>query len=171
LIRGCIKINSKRKGKIVSTKNLSITIAGMKITKYLLSMIIISLFTGCATQKPIEWSAIGGSRSDATVKLAYSYKYGTPNPDINQAIHLAKSRCASWGYASAELFGGESKVCNGQIEPGLLGVQTCTGEWTVTKEFQCTGEGNASKTSASQATDADTEEEPAPVKKRKKRKK
>jgi hypothetical protein len=139
------------------------------MTKLLFSLIIISLCYGCATQKPVEWSAIGGSRADATVKLAYSYKFGTPNPDINQAIHLAKSRCASWGYASAELFGGESKVCNGEVKP-FLGESTCSGEWTVTKEFQCTGEGNASKTSAPEETDAVANDEPAPTKKHKKRK-
>lgn len=120
--------------------------------KLFLSLVIAAL-TGCAAQKPIEWSAVGGSRSDATVKLAYNYKFGTPNPDINQAIHLAKSRCASWGYASAELFGGESKVCNGTVEPGLLGTPMCSGEWTVTKEFQCTGEGNASQSSTKQNDD------------------
>ncbi len=127
----------------------------------------ILIVSGCMpVQKPIEWSAIGGSRSDATVKLAYSYKYGTPNPDINQAVHLAKSRCASWGYASAELFGGESKVCNGQIEPGLLGTPMCNGEWTVTKEFQCTGEGNKSQTSDSEntSTSESSENQPAPKK-------
>ncbi len=139
--------------------------------KLLFSIVIVSIFSGCAVQKPIEWSAIGGSRSDATVKLAYSYKYGTPNPDITQAIHLAKSRCASWGYASAELFGGESKVCNGQVEPGLLGVPRCTGEWTVTKEFQCTGEGNASTTKSSEDSSAsEAAEEPVQPKKHKKRK-
>lgn len=138
--------------------------------KLFFPLIIIFVFTGCAVQKPIEWSAIGGSRSDATVKLAYNYKYGTPNPDINQAIHLAKSRCASWGYASAELFGGESKVCNGEVKP-FLGESTCTGEWTVTKEFQCTGEGNASTTKASEnATAPEYTEEQAPPKKHKKRK-
>ena len=124
--------------------------------KLLFPTIIISVLSGCLpAQKPIEWSAMGGSRSDATVKLAYSYKYGTPNPDINQAIHLAKSRCASWGYASAELFGGESKVCNGQTEL-FLGTVTCKGEWTVTKEFQCTGQGNIEQPSVTDSTNTQT---------------
>ena len=132
--------------------------------------IIISITSGCMpVQKPIEWSAIGGSRSDATVKLAYSYQYGTPDPDINQAIHLAKSRCATWGYASAEVFGGQTKVCNGEIKPGILGGQMCSGEWTVTKEFQCTGQGNASQPSDSKNTPTQTStSEKPPQKKRKK---
>jgi hypothetical protein len=51
-----------------------------------------------------------------------------------------------------------------------LGESTCTGEWTVTKEFQCTGEGNALTTKASEnATAVEDSEEQAPPKKRKKR--
>jgi hypothetical protein len=112
--------------------------------KLLLSALIVSVTSACVpVQKPVEWSAMGGSRSDATVKLQYSYTHGDPNPDISQAIHLAKSRCASWGYASAEVFGGQSKVCNGETKPGILGTPMCMGEWVVTKEFQCTGQGNA----------------------------
>ena len=113
------------------------------MNKLLFSIVILSLLSGCLPPpRPVEWSAVGGSRSDATIKLQYSYMNAqTPNPDINQAIHLAKSRCASWGYASAEVFGGESKACSGEIKPGILG-SFCTGEWVVTKEFQCTGQGN-----------------------------
>jgi hypothetical protein len=96
-------------------------------------------------QKPVEWSALGGSNSDGTVKLGYTYKFGTPNPDINQAIHLAKSRCVSWGYASAEAFGGEIKTCQGTTKPGFLGDATCSGEWLITKEFQCTSSGGQNR--------------------------
>ncbi len=137
----------------------------------MVTLLLISL-PGCVSQKPVEWSAVGGSRADATVKLQYSYKYGTPNPDISQAIHLAKSRCASWGYASAELFGGENRVCNGSREPGLLGEEHCKGEWVVTKEFQCTGDGMAKKPESEPVAEpVVNEEQPAPVKAKKSKKK
>lgn len=144
--------------------------------KLFLVTLSIAVLGGCTVRqaKPIEWSAVGGSRADATVKLQYSYTHGTPNPDINQAINLAKSRCASWGYASAELFGGESRGCSGVLAAGVLGVPLCQGgEWTVTKDFQCTGDGVALKQPPSAPVLAPAEEEEpiaAPVKKSKKKK-
>ncbi len=93
------------------------------------------LLSGCATTK--NWSATGGSRADATVRL--SYEYGTfERPQVNEmeAINLATSRCKTWGYTGAEAFGGVTRQCN--MSDGMGGCN----RWFVTKEFQCTGTGN-----------------------------
>jgi hypothetical protein len=61
----------------INSRSISIKENHMRQLVFLMPLILI--VSGCMpAQKPIEWSAIGGSRSDATVKLAYSYKYGTP---------------------------------------------------------------------------------------------
>ena len=93
------------------------------------------LLSGCATTK--NWSATGGSRADATVRLSYEYgAFEQPQTNEMEAINLATSRCKTWGYTGAEAFGGVTRQCN---MPGGMG--GCNG-WIVTKEFQCTGMGN-----------------------------
>jgi hypothetical protein len=100
----------------------------------LLGVAIITL-SGCATTK--NWSATGGSRADATVRLSYTYgPFEQPNASEQQALDLAASRCSTWGYTGAEAFGGVEQKCN---MPG--GMSGCA-QFQVTKEFQCTGTGN-----------------------------
>lgn len=96
-----------------------------------------ALLSGCATSK--NWSATGGSRADATVRLSYEYGlFEKPQVSEMQAISLATSRCQTWGYTGAEAFGGVTQQCN---MPDAMG--GCN-RWMVTKEFQCTGTGNNS---------------------------
>ncbi len=103
------------------------------------------LLVGCVVPK--QWAATGGSRADAVIRLSYSYgAFETPQVDDAQALALAEERCKTWGYHSAEAFGGLSKAC---IQPGSTGCN----EWQVTKEFQCVGTG------------AETKVKPKPVKK------
>lgn len=103
--------------------------------KALIMLAAVVLLAGCATQK--EWSATGGSRADATVKLSYEYgEFEIPQLDEAQAQVLAEARCKTWGYTGAEAFGGVTRQCNG---PG--GFAAC-GRYLVTKEFQCTGRGD-----------------------------
>ena len=93
---------------------------------------------GCATTK--NWSATGGSRADATVKLSYEYgAFERPQVNEMEALNLATSRCKTWGYTGAEAFGGSTQVCN---MPGGMG--GCN-RWLVTKEYQCTGTGTPSQ--------------------------
>ncbi|UKE63273.1 YecR-like lipofamily protein [Xanthomonas translucens pv. poae] len=93
------------------------------------------LFSGCASTK--TWSATGGSRADATVRLSYEYgAFEKPQTSENEAINLATARCKTWGYSGAEAFGGSTQQCN--MPGGMGGCQ----RWLVTKEFQCTGLGN-----------------------------
>lgn len=91
--------------------------------------------SGCATSK--SWSATGGSRADATVRLSYEYgAFEKPQTSEVEALNLAVSRCKTWGYTGAEAFGGVTQQCN--MPGGMGGCQ----RWLVTKEFQCTGMGN-----------------------------
>lgn len=98
------------------------------------AMLGVLVLSGCATTKP--WSAIGGSRADATVRL--SYEYGLlerPLTDDAEALDLAIARCRTWDYTGAEAFGGVTQVCS--VPSGMHGCD----RFVVTKEFQCTGSG------------------------------
>ena len=104
----------------------------MKIMLAALSAAVV--LAGCATAK--NWSATGGSRADATVKLSYEYgAFEKPQTNEMEALNLAISRCKTWGYTGAEAFGGVTQQCNA---PGGMG--GCN-RWLVTKEYQCTGTG------------------------------
>lgn len=93
--------------------------------------------SGCATTK--SWVATGGSRADATVRLSYTYgPFEQPHASEQEALNLATSRCAVWGYDGAEAFGGAEQRC---VAPGGMG--GCN-QFEVTKEYQCTGTGNPS---------------------------
>ncbi|UBB91487.1 YecR-like lipofamily protein (plasmid) [Xanthomonas oryzae pv. oryzicola] len=105
----------------------------MKI--FALAAIVAVLASGCASTK--NWSATGGSRADATVRLSYEYTaFEKPQTNETEAINLATSRCKTWGYTGAEAFGGITQQCN---MPGGMG--RCQ-RFLVTKEFQCIGLGN-----------------------------
>ena len=93
------------------------------------------VLSGCASTK--QWSATGGSRADATVRLSYEYgQFEKPQTNEQEALNLATARCKTWGYSGAEAFGGVTQQCN---MPGGMG--GCA-RFLVTKEFQCTGMGN-----------------------------
>ncbi|MFC6350519.1 hypothetical protein H7691_12565 [Stenotrophomonas sp. CW117] len=104
-----------------------------------LAACLVAIASGCATTK--EWSATGGSRSDGVVRLSYTQgEFESVTVNEAQGIDLATRRCATWGYTGAEAFGGVTRQCN---QPG--GFAGCA-LWTVTKEYQCLGEGNAHST-------------------------
>lgn len=120
--------------------------------KYLL--IVMFMLSGCTAQK--HWSATGGSRSDATVRLSYEYKgYESPVTSASEAISLARSRCRTWGYSSAEAFGGSTQTCS---QAG--GLNGCV-MWVVTKEFQCTGDGSEIKRTTGSTSKAKSSAKPA----------
>lgn len=104
----------------------------MKIV--LVAAIAAMSLVGCASTK--TWSATGGSRADATVRLSYEYgQFEKPQTSETEALNLAISRCKTWGYTGAEAFGGVTQQCS---LPSGMG---CA-RFVVTKEFQCTGVGN-----------------------------
>ena len=96
---------------------------------------VISILGSTEVKK--DWEATGGSRADGTVKLSYEIgALQTAVLDDGRAIQTATNRCKSWGYTSAEAFGGITRQCN-ESDPKLGCLR-----WFITKEFQCTGEGN-----------------------------
>lgn len=106
---------------------------------YLLVAVAVTAvaLTGCATTE--MWSATGGSRADATVRLSYTYgAFQVPHTSEQQALSLAVSRCDAWGYKGAEAFGGVERRCS--VSSGLGG---CS-QFEVTKEYQCMGTGRPS---------------------------
>lgn len=101
--------------------------------------------SGCVSTQPMDWQATGGSRADATVKLSIQYQAGIdPVLSASQAINEATRKCTAWGYAGADAFGGVKTEC-GQYYTGMFGSE-CVGIITVTKEYQCTGQGNETTT-------------------------
>ena len=105
--------------------------------KKLVTLFLAALFLcgiGCAKKVVKHWEAAGGSRSDATIVVGYSYMNGLeiPQVDPSQARQQALERCRAWGYQDAEPFGLVSK------HP-VYG----TNEIMVTQSFQCLGRGDA----------------------------
>jgi hypothetical protein len=98
----------------------------------LIGVTVVVGLASCATTK--DWAATGGSRSDGTVKLSYQYgMFESPKVSEQQAVELATSKCAAWGYSGAQAFGGEFKTCN-----AYNGYGSCV-SWLVTAEYQCLG--------------------------------
>lgn len=97
-----------------------------------LSIILIALFAvGCSSQK--SFNTVGGSKSDATVKMAYEYGlFERPVVNHQEAHDKAVKRCAAWGYTGAESFDNGYKTCIAQnYQSGGCNA------YRVTKEFQC----------------------------------
>jgi hypothetical protein len=114
-----------------------------KMMKFIAAMVMcVAAMAGCTMKVNKDWSATGGSRSDATVKMSYQYDPMAETPIVadEQALLLAKQRCLSWGYSDAEAFGGTTSICQ-QTVSGMYG-STCRNQ-LVTKEFQCIGRGDS----------------------------
>jgi len=95
-----------------------------------LSIVLMALITGCAVQK--DWVAIGGSKADGVVRLAYDDLAGQfPQVSEAQGVRTAAARCSTWGYSGAEAFGGVTRQC-------IDGFR-CAHQQVI-KEYQCTGE-------------------------------
>lgn len=97
--------------------------------KLVLAAVIVC--AGCATTLK-DMEPLGGSKADATVRMGYrvhEFEQALPNED--QALQSARARCAAWGYANAEPFGGGRTEC--EVRGGFSG---CI--WRrVTREYQC----------------------------------
>jgi hypothetical protein len=98
---------------------------------YRLILIVAALaFSGCAVQK--HYGASGGSKSDGTVKMSYTYGlFDKVTVDENAALVNAIRRCKVWGYQGAESFDFVNRQCQSTDGSG-----NCN-RWIVTKEFQC----------------------------------
>ncbi len=98
----------------------------------LFTCLCILLLAACATPKTL--TAMGGSKSDGVVHLAYEYGlFEEPVVDYIGGQATAKQRCKAWGYSNAEPFGGEQNDCK-----AVNGYGNCV-HAVVTISYQCTG--------------------------------
>lgn len=102
-------------------------------------LVILSLLgfflLGCQTIT--HMTAIGGSKSDGTVRLAYEHGiFDEVRIDTNHAIQTAIEKCSAWGYTNAEAFGGSTSFCT-----TYNGYGNCI-RARVTTEYQCIGSAN-----------------------------
>ena len=94
----------------------------------------VLLLSGCATiSETKEWSAIGGSKSDGSVKLAYPIALFNNSAPMYSGLPLAAKRCKAWGYRGASEFGGHTVQCESRN-----GFGDCL-RGNVVKEYQCIG--------------------------------
>ncbi len=79
----------------------------------MLCVLGIAVLAGCAKPAYKNWAAMDGSRNDGTVKLAFTWDPQREKPESStyQADDLAAQRCAAWGYAGAQPFGGSNQQC------------------------------------------------------------
>ena len=100
----------------------------------ILALISAMVLTACQTANPNQ-VAVGGSRADGTVKIAYEQpEMSNASPTMEAGRKLAAQRCQRWGYADAEAFGGATRTCIRR--PGFW---TNCMTYQITFEFQCTG--------------------------------
>lgn len=101
--------------------------------KYLYMFVAVALIvTGCATKVEKEWSVVGGSKSDATVRLAFEHSdLEIPVIDDSRGQKLATKRCQAWGYKDAVPFDKSMSNCL-----QVAGLGQCA-YFRVTTEYQC----------------------------------
>lgn len=100
--------------------------------KLLILVMLAVVVTGCSARK--NFYATGGSRADGSIDMAYDFKpFETPVVDYNQAVSIANSKCAVWGYERAEPFGGQTQNCQARDGWG-----NCTAGQMIVK-YQCIG--------------------------------
>lgn len=108
-----------------------------------ISLLFLSLTViGCAKNAVIKIpEAVGGSKSDGTVRMGYDYFASERvTPDWFKATLSAQNRCISWGYVKAEPFSGQMNHCI-EYGAGLLVNGAMPGvcaRGVVYKDFQCT---------------------------------
>lgn len=92
--------------------------------KMSLAAIVVLTVSGCAT--PNGWGAVGGSKSDAVVRLSYEFA-DNQLPDEDDGLKLAKERCGYWGFSGAKAFDVETRTC----------IDEQCSSYTIIKEYQC----------------------------------
>ena len=82
----------------------------MKKRTFIISLFAV-LLAGCAPPKSAVPYAIGGSRADASVEVAYDFSSFVKPPTNYSLLNIARKKCRAWGYKNAEPFGGHRKNC------------------------------------------------------------
>ncbi len=108
-----------------------------KITVFVFGLLFASII-GCAKPVHKDWFAMGGSKSDATVKLGVSWNPNTEQPETSrqQADSLAAQKCRTWGYEGAEAFGSVNQHCTNLQYTGYGPI--CY-QMQAEVQYQCTG--------------------------------
>lgn len=103
-----------------------------------MTLCALTLLTGCAVKK--DFYAMGGSRADGTVSMAYDFKqFEQPVVNHQQALSIAKQKCSVWGYDNTEAFGGQTVNCQQRD-----GFGNCVAGQVVI-QYQCLGNLDAGK--------------------------
>jgi hypothetical protein len=99
----------------------------------LLALLPVLALAACASTS--HWTAAGGNRGVGIVKLSYQYPESQPlSLSEAQAGQLAANRCNVWGYSQADAIPGQVRECS-DTDGGSCKL------WTVTREYQCSGDG------------------------------
>jgi len=97
--------------------------------RLLASAVLLLNLAACATSP--KWGVSGGDRSGGVVRVSYDYpEFHQPAVSDDQAMKIALSRCAGWGYDKAEPLAGQTRQCSN------MDGSNCD-LWTVTREYQC----------------------------------
>jgi hypothetical protein len=92
---------------------------------------VMATLIGCTTYK--TWTYAGSDEASSTVQLSYEYrKFENPQLDERAGVDLARTRCADWGFKSAQRKS-EERIC-------VDGDKDKCGKWQVTREYQCVKE-------------------------------
>jgi hypothetical protein len=104
------------------------------IQRLILTPVVLVLGLGaCVSTR--HWSPSGGSKEAGLVRVSYQYpEFHQPDLSDVQAMVLAENRCEAWGYKRAEPVAGLVRECS-NMDAGNCNL------WTVTREFQCRGDG------------------------------
>ena len=98
------------------------------------------VMAACATRT--TWSPSSSNRELGVARVAYEHsRFEEPQLSDTQAVTLATNRCATWGFARAEMIPGELRECS--VQNG----DSCD-VWKVTREYRCTSEGTLARTAA-----------------------
>lgn len=82
----------------------------MKKLLSIFSLFIAMCALSACQSTPPQWSAVGGSRADGVIRLAYEQgEFNSQIPSSQQASQIATSRCKAWGYHAASPFGGKAE--------------------------------------------------------------
>ncbi len=105
-----------------------------KMKKLILICAVTAVMSGCAAV-PANWGAMGGSKADATVKLAYKKgAFQRIKKDDSAPLAIATKKCMAWGYMRAEAFGFETMKCNARLDDSFD--SACVSK-IFTREYQC----------------------------------
>lgn len=101
-------------------------------------MAALMALSGCARPVHKDPVALGGSKSDATVRIGIVWNPDREIPETTPgaALALAEAKCRAWGYEGAEAFGGVEQKCVNEFFNGY-GMQ-CV-QMQAVAEYQCLG--------------------------------